>query len=185
MSSTQERINEAALTLISERGLSDVTMVDVARTAGIARQTLYNHYPDIDSIVADALTRHSQHSIDQLRAALAIVESPTDKITQLVRHIAQVSTHQDHTIDLDRSLAPQHRSSLTQFTDAIDELIAATIAEGRADGSFRPDLDPTIDTALARHILTGISNLVAANPQDVATIATTGTRTILSALTSP
>lgn len=185
MTSTQERITEAALTLISERGLSHVSMIDVARTAGIARQTLYNHYPDIDSIVADALNRHNQASIDQLRAAVAVVETPADKITQLVRHIAQVSTHASHTIDLDQSLAPQHRASLTQFAAAIDELIAAAIADGQAAGSFRLDLDPNIDTALIRHILTGISNLVAADPQDAAAIAETGTRTILFALTKP
>lgn len=185
MTSTQERIIEAALTLISERGLSDVTMIDVAGTAGTARQTLYNHYPNIDSIVADALTRHNHDSIDQLRAAIAIVETPTGKITQLVRHIAQISTHHGHTVDLDLSLAPQHRAALAQFTDAMDELIATTITEGQAEGSFRLDLDPTIDAALARHILAGISDLVAANPQDVATIAATGTHTLLSALTDP
>jgi AcrR family transcriptional regulator len=185
MTSTQERITEAALTLISERGLSDVTMIDVARTAGIARQTLYNHYPDIDTIVADALNRHNQDSIDQLRSAVAVVNTPTDKVTQLVRHIAQISIHTGHTIDLDRSLAPQHRASLTQFTDAIDELTATAIAEGQTDGSFRLDLDPTIDTALVRHILVGISNLIAVNPEDAPTIAATGTRTILSALTNP
>ncbi len=182
MTSTQDRIAEAALTLISERGLSDVTMIDVARTAGVARQTLYNHYPDIDSIVADAMNRHNQDSIDQLRSALAVVETATDKITQLVRHVAQISSHQGHSIDLDHGLAPHHRASLTQFVTAIDELIAATISQGQTDGTFRADLDPTIDTALVRQALTGVSNLVADTPDDVARIAATGTRTILAAL---
>lgn len=184
MASTQERIIEAALTLISERGLSDVTMIDVARTAEVARQTLYNHYPDIDSIVADAVRQHNHDSVEQLRAAVSVVETPTDKITQLVRHIAQISAHAGHDLDLDRSLAPQHRASLTHFADAIDEVIAVVIADGQADGSFRIDLEPSIDTTLVRHALTGISKLVAANPGDAATIAATVSRTILAGLTS-
>jgi len=182
VASTQERITTAALSLIGERGLSDVTMIDVARSAGIARQTLYNHYPSIDSIVADALSRHNQDSIDQLRSALAVVETATDKMTQLVRHIAQISAHHDHTIDLDNSLAPQHRASLTQFVTAIDELIATILVQGQTDGIFRSDLDPDVDTTLVRQILTGISNLVAATPDEAAAIAATGTRTVLAAL---
>jgi len=184
MAHTQERITEAALTLISERGLSDVTMIDIARTAGIARQTLYNHYPDIGSIVADALNRHGQDSLDRLRSALAVVETATDKITQLVRHIAQISTYHGHTIDLDHSLAPHHRASLTHFVTDIDEIIATIVTQGQTDGTFRNDLDPTIDTTLIRQMLTGISNLVDATPGDAATIAATGTRTILSALST-
>ncbi len=184
MASTKERIIEAALTLVGERGLSDVTMIDVARSAGIARQTLYNHYPDIDSIVADAMNQHNEASIGQLRAAVAVVESAADKITQLVLHIAQVSAHAGHDMDLDQSLAPEHRAALTQFTDAIDEVIADAIAAGQADGSFRLDLDPTIDTTLVRHTLTGVSKLIADSPEDAANIAAAGTRTILSGLTS-
>lgn len=42
----------------------------------------------------------------------------------------------------------------------------------------------SIDTALVRYILTGISKLIAANPRDAATIAVTGTRTILCGLGS-
>jgi AcrR family transcriptional regulator len=47
MTSADDRIIDAALSLIGERGLGEVTMVEVARRAGVARQTLYNHYPDV------------------------------------------------------------------------------------------------------------------------------------------
>ena len=103
-------------------------------------------------------------------------------MTQLVRHIAQISAHHDHTIDLDNSLAPQHRASLTQFVTAIDELIATILAQGQTDGIFRSDLDPDVDTTLVRQILTGISNLVAATPDEAAAIAATGARTVLAAV---
>ncbi len=185
MDSTTDRIIVAVLTLIDERGLSGVTMIDIARTAGVARQTVYNHYPDIDSIIAAAINRHNEEGISQLREAVAIVDNPTAKIQQLTRHIAQISTRRNHTIDVDRSLAPVHRSAVDIYNQAIEQLIADVITEGRQDGSFRADLDPQIDAVLVRQVLTGLSVLVNATPDRAAAITTTTNRTILAALVHP
>jgi AcrR family transcriptional regulator len=185
MTSTREQIIHSTLNLVNERGLSDVTIIDIARAAGVARQTLYNHYADVDSIVADAISRHNDDSIQQIRSAVAVVETSPDKIEQLTRHIAQITAAHSHTIDLDHSLAPHHRAALSRFTDALEELIADIIIQGQHDGSFRRDLDLDIDAALVRQLLTGISNLVTADPDMAATIATTATRTILAALANP
>jgi len=160
-------------------------MIEVARTAGVARQTLYNHYPDVDSVLADALARHNQHRLEQLRSAVSVAETAPDKIEQLARHIALISTEQGHSIDLDHSLAPHHRVALTSFNSALEALIVDIINQGQADGSFRADLDAGVDAPLVRQLLTGISNLVSADPARAATIATTSTRTILAALTNP
>jgi AcrR family transcriptional regulator len=182
MAPTKQRIIEATLALIGERGLNDVTMIDVARTAGLARQTLYNHYPDIDSIVADALTRHNRDSVQQLKAAVAVVDPPVAKMEQLVRYIAQISTHHGHTIAVDHSLAPHHRAALDEFGHALDALVAEIITEGQADRSFRADLDLKVDAALVRRLLIGVSELVAAAPEDAAKITATATCTVLAAL---
>jgi AcrR family transcriptional regulator len=185
MASTRDRIIQATLTLISEQGLSDVTMIDIARSAEVARQTLYNHYPDIDSILADAASQHNEQSITELRSAVAIVDTPPARIEQLARHIAQVSTHTGHDIDIHHALAPQHRDALNDYHRAIDDMVGDTLAEGIKDGSFRSDLDLTIDTSLTRQLLTGISSLVSTTPDEAPAIARTATRTILAALTDP
>ena len=53
------RIVEAALQVIDQAGFSGVTMSSVAARAGVTRQTIYNYFPDVESIVARALTEHS------------------------------------------------------------------------------------------------------------------------------
>lgn len=180
--STTDRIIMTTLNLIAEQGLGSITMIEIARSAGVARQTLYNHYPDVDSIVADAISRHNHESINQLRAAVAVVDTPTAQIEQLVRHVAQISTHQGHTIDSDYGLGPDHRAALDDYNQALDDLISGIIANGQQSNEFRPDLDPGHDSTLVRYQLAGISNLVNARPDNAPSITRTGTRTILATL---
>ncbi len=182
MSSTRERIIEAALTLIAEQGLSEVTMIEVAQTAGVARQTLYNHYPDIPTILADAITHHNAAAINHLDQALTVVDTPSETVRQIVRHVAAISTHAGHTIDSHHDLPADLRHHLTGFDEALEHHIRAALADGIERGEFRSDLSIDTDSALFRHALGGVSSLVAATPEDAPRIVRDATRTLLAAL---
>ncbi|MFV1972012.1 MAG: TetR/AcrR family transcriptional regulator [Acidimicrobiia bacterium] len=179
---TDDRIIHATLTLISERGFGGVTMSLVAEAAGVARQTLYNHYGDVDSIVAGAIDRHNRESVDLLNAALQVAESPTDKIEQMVRHFVMVGTHAHNAIDLGSGLSPDVRATLDSYNEAVEGHIRSILEDGRQCGDFRSDLTPEIDTILTRSLLDGISELAANTPDQAARIVTAGTRTVLAAL---
>ncbi|MFV2000935.1 MAG: TetR/AcrR family transcriptional regulator [Acidimicrobiia bacterium] len=179
---TDDRIIHATLTLISKHGLGAVTMSRVADVAGVARQTLYNHYGDIDSIVAAAIDRHNRESIDLLEAALQLAESPTDKIEQMVRHFVMVGSHAHHAFDFGIGLSADVRATLDIYEEAVEQHISDILEDGRQSGDFRPDLTPEIDTILARALLDGLYELAANTPEQASRIATTGTRTILAAL---
>ena len=179
---TDDRIVHATLTLISERGFGGVTMSLVAEAAGVARQTLYNHYGDVDSIVAGAIDRHNQESIDLLNAALGVAESPTDKIEQMVRHFVMVGTHAHDAIELGSGLSPHVRATLDSYNEAVEGHVRSILEDGQAIGDFRSDLVPEIDTILTRSLLDGIAELAASTPDQAARIATAGTRTVLAAL---
>ena len=138
---TDDRIIHATLTLISERGFGGVTMSLVADAAGVARQTLYNHYGDVDSIVAAAIDRHNRESIDLLDAALQVAESPADRIEQMVRHFVMVGTHAHHAIDLGSGLSPDVRATLDSYNEAVEGHIRSILEDGQAIGVFRSDLD--------------------------------------------
>ena len=180
---TRDRIIEAALTLAAERGLSEVTMIDVARTADVARATLYNHYRDVPSILADAAERHNADAITGLRQSLAVVATPTEIIEQLVRYVASISAH-GHTLTTHHGLPADLRHRLSAFDDELDRWIAEALIDGAATGEFRADLDADTTTALVRHMLIGISELVAESPRRTAEIVRQGTDTILAAITS-
>lgn len=42
---------DAAAAVVAERGLTGVTMAEVAKRAGVGRATLYKYFPDVESIV--------------------------------------------------------------------------------------------------------------------------------------
>ncbi len=182
MNTTRERIIEAALTLITNRGLSEVTMIEVARTAGVARQTLYNHYPDIPTILTDAITHHNTAAISQLDQALTVVETPSETIRQIVRHVAAISTHANHTIDSHDSLPADLQHHLTGFDEALEAHIRTALRDGIERGEFRADLNIDTDSALIRHALGGVSALVAATPDNAPQIVNDATATVLAAL---
>ncbi|MGD2044352.1 MAG: TetR/AcrR family transcriptional regulator, partial [Acidimicrobiia bacterium] len=68
-------IQDAAVRLVGELGMPNVSMSAVAEKAGVSRQTLYNHYSDLESIVLDA----ARSEIDVARGIIAdVVESAPD-----------------------------------------------------------------------------------------------------------
>ena len=183
-SSTDDRIIHAALELIAQDGLGAATMVRVAETAGIARQTLYNHYPDIDRIVTEAIRRHNQESIQLLEASLLVVDDPTDKLEQLVRHVIAIGAHAQHSHGIEHGLSADARATLNDYRDALDRCIREVLDEGQRFGVFRRDLTPEVDALLIRPMLYGLTERSAETPEMAASLATTGTRTILASVTA-
>lgn len=180
--STDDRIIHATLAAIGRDGLGSVTMSQVADAAGVARQTLYNHYGDIDAIVATAIGRHNDESIALLESALQVAGSPVERIEQMVRHYVMVGSHSQHAFDFGGGLSTDVREALQAYTDTVELHVSAILEDGRDRGDFRSDLNPEIDTILVRSFLDGLFELAADTPEQASQIVTSGTRTILAAL---
>ena len=52
---TRAALRDALLDLARERSLDDITVVDITDRAGVNRASFYLHYPDKESLLADAL----------------------------------------------------------------------------------------------------------------------------------
>ncbi len=181
-SSTEDRIIHAALELIAHDGLGAVTMMKVAETAGVSRQTLYNHYRDVDSIVAEAIGRHNRESIQLLESSLRVVDDPEGKLEQLVRHVVSLGVHAHHAPGIEHGLSADARATLSEYDDALNRCVREVLEQGQQRGVFRRDLTPDIDVVLVRHMLNGLVEQSVKAPDETATIATTGARTILAAV---
>lgn len=180
--STDDRIIEAALGLVAEAGLGGVTMVGVAEAAGISRQTLYNHYSDVDGIVVAAIRRHNEISIQLLESSLRVVDDPSAKLEQLVRHAVSIGAHAHGARGMEHALSTAARATLDDYHEALDGSIRSILSDGRDAGVFRSDIDVDIDATIVRHMLDGLAEHAARTPDHAAGLATTGTRTLLAAV---
>jgi AcrR family transcriptional regulator len=68
---TAHRILEAAFRCVADLGLARTTMEDVARSAGVSRQTIYRYFPSKDQLVMALVQREEERFLDGVRAAFA------------------------------------------------------------------------------------------------------------------
>jgi AcrR family transcriptional regulator len=66
---TRERILDATLAAVSAYGLSRVTLDDVAREAGLSRQTVYRYFGTRDALLAATIEREERGFIDRMVTA--------------------------------------------------------------------------------------------------------------------
>lgn len=182
--SVDERITASALALIAERGLAGVSMTDVATTAGVARQTLYNRYPDVDSIVVAALEEHNAAMTAQLRGLIDTASTSAEGIDLLVRQTIAAAAHGSEFTEVYSGLSPDARKVIDQHDDQVRGVIRTIIATGIHSNEFAPDIDPQAASVIIQAMLTGGLRL-AHITSDQATAVTTTTTMILNTLIRP
>jgi AcrR family transcriptional regulator len=169
--------------LISENGLAGVTMSEVARRAGVARQTLYNHFADVESIVTTVIEQHEQGGSSEVRRLLEGHEGAAAKLEQLIRHSVAMSAHGGALASLESSLSPGAQEVLRSHRSRTEQTVREILQEGVAEGVFRPDLDPEADAAFIREVLTAQTDR--AEMTDVARLAGATVRFVLAAVRTP
>ena len=81
---TRQRIVDAAAALYLERGVSQVTMPEVARRADVAPGTVLNHFTSADEL-AQAVVDSLVGSLDLPTPAMLSGETAVDRVAQLAR----------------------------------------------------------------------------------------------------
>ena len=81
-----DRIIEATFVLVAEHGLGSVTMTEVADRAGVARQTLYNHFSDVEQIIVTGIEQYAQTGFAQLVDLLEATGTAEAKMELLARY---------------------------------------------------------------------------------------------------
>ncbi len=142
---------DAARDRILAVGWKRTTLTDVARRAGVSRMTMYRRWPDMQTLLADLMTRewstiaadstldHSFRSLEQLAAGVARTVAAL-RANDLFRRIVEV----DPELLLPYLLDRRGRSQ-----QAMLERLATAITAGQRAGALR-DGDPVL---LARAIM--------------------------------
>jgi AcrR family transcriptional regulator len=73
----REQLIDAALSVIIEQGYGGVSIEAIARTAGVTRPVVYDHFPNLGRLLHALVEREERYSAEQL--LLVVPEDPGDE----------------------------------------------------------------------------------------------------------
>ncbi|SIO84591.1 TetR family regulatory protein of MDR cluster [Nocardiopsis sp. JB363] len=144
---TRQRLRAALLSLAAEQELASVTMAAVARRAEVNRATAYQHYADLDGLVADAMEDAVAHVARC--AALCPLETPNDRtpepLIDLFAHVAENAV-------LYRRMFAERGSA--RFAELLRERVAGALVVGFTEGR-RPTAQSKVPPELHASFVAG------------------------------
>jgi Transcriptional regulator len=103
MSTTRDRILDAAERLLARFGYKKTTMEDIAREAGLGKRTLYLHFASKEAVALSTIDRIVDRLTGQLRAVAAAVGPPEERLRDMLLRRVLVRfdsvRHYSHSLD--------------------------------------------------------------------------------------
>jgi AcrR family transcriptional regulator len=166
---TAERILDAAYRRIGDIGLSRTTMDDVAREAGLTRQTIYRYFSSKDELARALLMREEERLLEGVRAVFETAQDLTQALATSM--VFGVRFAHEHPV-LDRLLQTDAETSLPYVTtragatvDRARDVLAGLI---RRKAWVRPTLVEPVADLLVRAFISYTLTPSSRPPEDVA-----------------
>jgi TetR/AcrR family transcriptional regulator, cholesterol catabolism regulator len=142
MDGRKRQIEDVASTLFSERGYTATTVRDIARALDMQGGSLYAHISSKEDVLWNIVSR----AAERFHAAVRPVANGTGTVAERLRgmvraHVRVVTDDIEHAnvfLHEWRFLAPERRAAIARQRDAYEAYFRAVIAEGMANGEFRP-----------------------------------------------
>lgn len=142
----RERLLDATLEVAAVHGLSRLSVADVAKRAGLSRQTLYKHFASREDLVAQAVLREAGRMVEAVVTAADAVPDPVASLEAGI--VATLDAVRGHPL-LDRLLETEPESLLPLLIDRHSAVLDAVGAIARQTLLGRiPDLaEAQVDAA--------------------------------------
>jgi len=138
---TRSDIVDAAHEILAEMGSADISLAEVAYTAGIGRTTLYEYFRDKDDLIASLVEERLPVVVDEMIESVAEVVSVEDRILALASATVRfVISDPVLGVILHRELPRLSADAQARIRDAHADLakeMTATWMRGVEEGLFR------------------------------------------------
>lgn len=124
--------------LVMDRGFENVTLADVASSAGIARTAIYNYFPDVESLLFAWTEREVAGYMDAFSKKLSQAKSSRDKLELFIR--LQLESFQERHLPPGQEafsfLAPGTYAQFAKHLEPLEATLEQILAEGRDNKEF-------------------------------------------------
>lgn len=153
----RQAIIEAAVEVVAEEGLAEVTMSHIAERAGVGRATIYNYFPDLEHILAAYVVEEFEGYHRRLDHELEGIADPLDRLSAYIRFAVDYFASPAHRFGSEAipvgqfspELAPQVGAAFASLHARMAGMVSTAIDAG----VLRPELDPTFTAELINHML--------------------------------
>jgi AcrR family transcriptional regulator len=145
----EDAIVAAVNRLLAEKGFDLMTVDEVAADVGIAKASLYKHFPSKEALAAAAMVRVLRHTLDTIDAQDARAEASAFERLQAVTRWAlevQLAGAMPTLPSQNSSLRAElmaHKAYLDLLM-AVSDRLGAWIVRAQADGDLDPALPPEV-----------------------------------------
>lgn len=149
---TRERLLEATLQVLHERGYADTTTTAVCEQAGVSRGTQLHHFPSKAELVRATIEHLAAKRADEIRAEAAAIDAGNDRIEAALALLERTFTGRLYAVALEVWVAartdPELRAALAPLERRIGrELFQLTLDVLDADGTD-PDVREAVQLTL-------------------------------------
>lgn len=148
---TRERIEQVAMGLFVTQGVTETTIRNIARGAGIAEGALYRHYRGKDELILELFRRHYAAFARRLQTLQAACPHSRDKLAAMVEECCRVFDA-DPVLFRFLLLVQHHSLRRTEGPETPVEVVRRVIADGMVRGEILTG-DPDLATALIMGVI--------------------------------
>lgn len=152
-----ELILQVAEAVLAERGYQDASMDEIATRAGIAKGTVYQHFPSKEELVFALFEREAAMFLHEVEQIIATTMTARAKLESILLCAYQGPLGQRSQVFLSRATnrdvherkrfvekAVQKHEQMHKYIEHLAALIRTVLEAGKAEGEF----DPTISTSI-------------------------------------
>jgi AcrR family transcriptional regulator len=159
---TRAALLEAGAGAFVRYGLAGTSIGTLADTAGIARTTVYEYFPNKESVLAALIDERLPPIVERVLADLPEA-GPIDRLAEILRRsfefVGQFPVETTLLFRVSRELPKRERDQAWSVFDSIRVELIRLCRQGIESGEF-PDLDPTsLGTIAGDHLVGGIDEL--------------------------
>jgi AcrR family transcriptional regulator len=154
----RDAILKTTWALVTEHGLTSVTMSQIAKETGIGRATLYKYFPDVEAILLAWHERHVTGHLEHLAELRDRAGGAAERLEAVLEAYALISHHREH--HGTELAAFLHRGEpFARAQQQLIDLIRDLLTEAAETGDVRDDVAPDELASYSLHALTAASSL--------------------------